>query len=164
MNTSEDAMLRLEIERRTQEWNRKFTDLENQLRRKDAAIEEARNRRELQAFISRRIAEEADEIAPELIDFIQGDSVEAVEAAISTAKAKTQSILDGIREATAFRTDVPRAQPGNPQGQPGPGLQQQPQGQPSAQEIASAEVGSPEHLRLRAAYGIDRSRGRGIFG
>ena len=109
------------------------------------------------AYISRRISEERDEIAPELTGYIGGSSVEQVEAAISTAKAKTASILAGIREATAFRTDVevPRV----PAGFPDPQEQQS-----TADQIAAMEPGSPAHLALRHHFGIDRGRGYGLFG
>ena len=158
MMNQDDAQLRLMIDARTREWEAKFRQMQEQIARKDEQIEQTRNRVEIGAYIQRRISEERDLVAPELIDYIGGSSVEQVEAAISTAKAKTASILAGIREAT-FRTDVPV-----PAAIP---AQQQPQGgqqQPSAQDIAAIEPGSPEHMALRAAFGLDKARGRGLYG
>lgn len=163
-NSHEDYMLRLEVERRTREWGAKFQAMTAELHAKDEQIELARNRRKLQAYISRRIAEEADQIAPELVGYISGDTREEVEQAISTAKAKTSSILDGIRQAL----------PGAPVQAEFPAQQEQPQGLSAEQQTAmtpytlaqltAMEPGSPEHLAARAAFGLNRSRGRGLYG
>ena len=166
-NSHEDYMLWLEVERRTREWGAKFQAMTAELHAKDEQIELARNRADMTAYARRRIAEEADGIAPELVGYISGDSVEQVEASILAAKQKTASIVDGIRQAT-FAIDVPSApvQPGIPAqaGNPGPVPQGGHPQQPTAEQIAAMEPGSPEHLAARAAFGIYRSRGRGIFG
>ena len=160
INDAEDRMLKAEIARRGRMWDAKFDQMQAEIQRKDQLIEEARNRRDLQAYIQRRVSEERDEIAPQLIDFIRGNTVEEVDRAIIAAKQKTNSIVQGIREA--FEAPGAPAQAGIPS----PGAQQpqpQPQ-QPSDQDVEGVEVGSPEHMALRAAFGIDRSRGRGILG
>ncbi len=61
--------------------------------------------RRLQAFITRRLSEERATIAPELAEFVVGNSEDEVEAAITLAKSKTQSGLAGIRQAQARRDD-----------------------------------------------------------
>lgn len=172
----DDHELRLLIDQRTREWNRKFQAMQAEIQRKNELIHAQRNRVDMQTYIQRRLSEERDEIAPELIDFIQGDSVEQVEASISTAKAKTASILDGIREATSEYVPSATAQPeipSQPQEQPQP----QPQGQQltpeqrsamtpfTVEQLAAVEPGSEAHLAMRRQYGLDKAgRGRGIFG
>ncbi len=159
----DDAEIRRLIEQRGREWDAHFRRMQDEIARKDELIEQARNRIEIDAYIQRRLAEERDEIAPELLDYIGGDSREAVERAIATAKAKTASILDGILQAQAMSAQVPSAPA--PAGNPSPGAQQQqPQSQATADQIRAIEPGSPEHLVLRHRYGLDRGRGRGIFG
>ena len=81
-NSHEDYMLWLEVERRTREWGAKFQAMTAELHAKDEQIELARNRADMTAYARRRIAEEADGIAPELVGYISGDSVEQVEASI----------------------------------------------------------------------------------
>ena len=67
------------------EWDTKFRRMQDELAQKDELIEQARNQLELGTYIQRRLAEERYDIAPELLDYIGGDSVEAIEQAITTA-------------------------------------------------------------------------------
>ena len=164
----DDAEIRRLIDQRTREWNVKFRQMQEQIARKDELIEQTRNRADMQAYISRRIAEEPDEIAPELTSYVRGDTREEVEQAILAAKQKTASILDGIR--SAFQVPPVPAQPEIP-AQPQP-QQQQPRlnaEQRSAmtpfilEQLAAVEPGSAEHLQMRRQYGIGRGLARGIF-
>lgn len=158
-----EQLIRLELDRRTREWNRKLADMRRELSQKNELIEQQCGRTELMAYIQRRIAEERDDIAPELRDYVRGDTVEQVEAAIDRAKSKTNAILEGLRQV-----QMPPVPAGIPA--PQPQAQQQPQSGPqqpqqlSLEQLKAVEVGSPEHIRLRQAYGIDRSRGTGLFG
>ncbi|MGH3407551.1 MAG: hypothetical protein ACRDRJ_34385 [Streptosporangiaceae bacterium] len=167
LTNEEDRELRLLIDQRTREWDQRFKRMQDELDRKNALIDQQRQRADMRAYAQRRVAEERDEIAPELIDYIGGDTIEAVEASIATARSKTASIVDGIQQALSDVPDVQVPRTPAPAGIPPQGGQQQdPQQlrQPTLEELADLEVGSPKHLALRRAAGIDRSRGRGIFG
>ena len=48
----DDAQLRLLIQAKSAEWDRKFRQMQDALHAKDAAIEEARNRADMRAYIS----------------------------------------------------------------------------------------------------------------
>ena len=171
--SGQDAELRRLIEQRTREWDQRFQQMQQEIAQKDELLAQERQRIDMMSYIQRRIAEEADEIAPELIDYIGGSTPEEVEAAITAAKAKTASILDGVRQAMSVSADVQvpgvPAHPGTsaPAGFPGQAQAQQPRGgqqRPSAEDIAAVEPGSPAHQALRHQFGIDRARGRGLFG
>jgi hypothetical protein len=151
---AEQQLIRLELDRRTREWNRKLADMRAELDRKDEQIQQEQRSAEMMGYIARRRVEERDEIAPELMSFITGSTIEEVEQAITRAKAKTASILEGVRQAQALR---------GPAGVPTPQAQQQPQ-QPTLEQLRAVEVGSPEHLVLRRQFGMDKRRGQGIFG
>jgi len=55
--------------------------------------------RRLQAYITRRLSECRNEIAPELMEYIVGDDETEIEAALVVAKTKTAAILQGIFQA-----------------------------------------------------------------
>ncbi len=158
MDRVEDAELRMLLAQRVREWNKRLADLKHRLDQKGVEIEQQRERGEMSAYVARRKAELRDEIAPELLDYVRGTTVEEVEASIVRAQAKTASILEGVRQV-----QVPSApaQPRIPPQQP------QPQGgaqQPTLEQLRAVEVGSPEHMALRRQYGMTRGRGQGIFG
>lgn len=152
------------LDTRTQEFERQFMEMRQEMALRDALLQKERERGELMAYIQRRVAEERDEIAPELIDYIGGESSEMVEASIATAKAKTASILEGVRQAqTQFRQEMPGVSTGA--GNIGPVDSAGGQRQYTADEIAAMSPASPEYQKLRSAYGMDRAgRGHGLYG
>jgi hypothetical protein len=150
-------------EQRTQ-WELRFERLAEEQRAKEAVFAKERERSELMAYTQRRIAEERDEIAPELVDYIDGADKEAVEAAITNAKAKTASILEGVRQAgIQQRAEMPGIGAGA--GNIGPVDEQGAVRQLTAEDIATLPVNSPEYQQLRRQYGMDRpAGGAGMFG
>ena len=150
MSNVEDHELRMLLVHREREWSRKLADMKRQLRDQDEQIEREQKRASMRAYIDRRKVEERDEIAPELLDFIQGTTVEEIEAAITRAKAKTASILEGIFQATAQVPSAPAV------------ISQAPQ-QLTLEQLQAVPVGSPEHMALRRQFGMSKGRGQGIF-
>jgi hypothetical protein len=64
------------------------------------------NARELQTHLVEQVLANQNEIAPELMSYVGGDSKEAIDASIERAKTKTQQILQSIRQAQARPSDV----------------------------------------------------------
>lgn len=54
---------------------------------------------ELQQYRTQRLAEEAETIMPDLIDFVSGGTAEEIEASISRVKERTQAILANMQAA-----------------------------------------------------------------
>lgn len=155
INDQEDRELRMLIQQRTREMDQRFRQMESALQQKNDQIEQAQRQTEVDAYARRRRAELTGEIAPELLDYIGGSSIEAVEASIVRAKSKTDSIVAGLREGIAAlpaRPEVVQVQMTRPQ-----------PGQPSLEDLAAIEVGSPQHRAWRHAAGIDKGRGSGLF-
>jgi len=100
-----EAALKAEIIRRTRAWDQRFQQMEEDIRRQDEALAQARNRTEMALYIDRRKAEEVDTIAPELMSFVGGRTTEEVEQSIARAQAKTASIVQGPLPLTC-RTSV----------------------------------------------------------
>ena len=82
-----------------QEWEEKFTALQQESEAQQAVLEQERRFQELESFKSRRIAEEQDNIMPELMDFVRGNSEDEIESAISAVKTRTSAILENIQQA-----------------------------------------------------------------
>jgi vacuolar-type H+-ATPase subunit I/STV1 len=118
----------------------------------------------LQAYIQRRVNEEADNLAPELLDFIDGETVEQVEASIEMVKAKTAQLVESFKSARAGqRASMPGVAPSSgtngvtPLDQPG-------DRQYSDEDIKN--MTNAEYRAFRKVVGMDRvhASNTGIFG
>lgn len=70
-----------------------------QQERMTALFEAEQRAQALEAFRSRRIAEEENDIAPQFLDYIAGNTEEEIENAITLAKTKTASIVQEVAAA-----------------------------------------------------------------
>jgi hypothetical protein len=104
--------------------------------------------RRLQAFITRRLAEERDTIAPELHEYIVGNSEDEVEAAIRRAKSKTTQIIAGIRQAQAPAAFVEHVR----------------EGVSDLDAEAVRNMSVEDFGRVRTQLGVARPRDQGILG
>jgi DNA repair exonuclease SbcCD ATPase subunit len=82
-----------------QEWEEKFNALQQESEAQKAVLEQERRFQELESYKSRRIAEEQDNVMPELLDFIRGNTEDEIESAISAVKTRTSAILENIQQA-----------------------------------------------------------------
>jgi DNA repair exonuclease SbcCD ATPase subunit len=82
-----------------QEWEQKFAVLESEKAAQAALLEQERRFQELESYKSRRIQDEQDNLMPELVEFIKGNSEEEIESAISAVAARTSAILSNIQQA-----------------------------------------------------------------
>ncbi|WP_371590909.1 hypothetical protein [Streptomyces sp. NBC_00470] len=87
------------LAKRQQEWEGRFEEMEKQRQADAALFEQERAFQQLQEYRRERLGAEADNIAPELLDFVQGDSAEEVDASIEMLKAKSQQIVSSLQEA-----------------------------------------------------------------
>jgi hypothetical protein len=90
-----DAKALLEI--RTQEFEAKFAQMAEQQKQREAQLALERQFLEMKAYIQGRIAEETKTIHPTFYDYIDGASIEQVEASIALAKAKTEAMAQEIQ-------------------------------------------------------------------
>ena len=117
----------------------------------------------LQAYIQRRVNEESDNIAPELLDFIDGNSPEEVEASIERVKAKTAQIVENMRQAgIRHRAAMPGVAPAS--GANGV----TPMDAPGDRQLTDKDIAAMDMKQfgaLREKLGMDRlSSNTGLFG
>lgn len=82
-----------------QEWEQKFSLLQQEAETQKMILEQERRFQELESYKSRRIAENQDNIMPELLDFVKGNTEEEIEASISAVVTRTSAILENIQQA-----------------------------------------------------------------
>lgn len=115
----------------------------------------------LQAHIQRRVNEESDNIAPELLQFISGNTVEEVEASIERVKATTASIVENMRNAgVRQRAAMPGVAPSAGTNGVTP-LDQQGERQLTDKDIAA--MGMAEYAQLRQRIGMGGANNQGLF-
>lgn len=99
---AEDEMsLRELLAKRDEEFKQQLAQINEDRARERALLEKDRQFATLQAHIQRRISEEREKIAPELVDLVTGNTPDEVEASISVMIAKTDAIASKIGEANA---------------------------------------------------------------
>lgn len=99
-----------------EEWEQKFNALQAESEAKAELLEKERRFQELESYKSRRLQEESDSIAPQLLNFIKGNSEEELEAAISDAKASTAAIMEEVQASLPQRPRTIPATGGAPSG------------------------------------------------
>lgn len=129
---------------------------------KQALLEKEQQFLTLRDFTSRRINEEMaqDNIAPEFLDYINGNTEEEIEASITKAKEKTASI---VSQVNGGQTRLPGV---SPTGFSPTGPLEQFTGQQQEPTLAQLQAMSmDEYAAYRRTAGIDRAgKDRGMFG
>lgn len=85
--------LRQLLEKREQEWNSQVSEIKTSMEQQRAVYEKERQLQEAEIYRRDRIAQEAENILPELRDFIQGSTPEEIDQSIETMKARTESVI-----------------------------------------------------------------------
>lgn len=139
----------------TATWEQRMSDMQAQLAQRDALLLREREFQMLQEYRTKRIGEETENIMPELHQWVSGNSVEEIEAAISRATETTASILSQVSQAQqAQQTAYSQAR----QAARGTGVTAPPVGPPenqSGQETFTAEQLSQMDM---AEYAKNRGR------
>ena len=151
------------LEKRDQEWQKRQAEMENKFEVERTIMQKDRELAQLQSFIQRRVSEEiaANTIIPDLVDFVDGNTPDEVEASITRLKEKTASIVEGKQRMLSGQTPTPGVSPTGfaPTG-PLDNLS-------GTQELTPQQIRdmSPaEYAKFRAQVGIDKAgNNRGLF-
>ena len=149
------------LEQKEKEWAAKIESERLERERAFALLEREREYAELTQYLNRRISEEQDNIAPELIDMISGNNVDEIEKSISKLKDKTSKLLESAQQAiqaqrrdmTGTRTTLPPTLENNSDSQSF-----------TPEQIASMSVADYAKNRSRLLGKTADDRNKGIFG
>ena len=87
------------LEKKEREWTAQLEEIRQEGARKDALLERERQYAELTAYRNRRLAEEQDNIMPELVDLISGNNVDEIENSITGLRERSSKILESAQQA-----------------------------------------------------------------
>ena len=87
------------LEKKEQEWTSQLEEIRQEGARKDALLERERQYAELTAYRNRRLAEEQDNIMPELVDLISGNNADEIENSITGLRERSSKILESAQQA-----------------------------------------------------------------
>lgn len=159
----EEMELRQLLSQKEQEWADRL-EAERQEREKAfALLDRERKFAEVTAYKSKRIQEEQDNIIPELIDLVQGDTATEIEASVQSLKERSSKILEAAQQAMqTARKDMTGTRPTAPPA--GPLDINTGNRQFTAEDISA--MGMNEYAKLRTQLLSDRALGReqGLFG
>jgi hypothetical protein len=156
-----DMDVRSLLEQKEKEWAAKIETERLERERAFALLEREREYAEVTQYMNRRINEEQDNIAPELIDMVTGNNVEEIEQSIARLKDKTSKLLESAQQAiqaqrrdmTGTRTTLPPTLENN--------MDQQSY---TPEQIASMSVADYAKNRSRLLGSAANDRNKGIFG
>lgn len=87
------------LKKKEQEFQAQLENERLERERAIALLDQERKFQELMNYRQARLEQERDNIIPELIDLIEGDSQDAIEQSIATLKEKSARILDSAQQA-----------------------------------------------------------------
>lgn len=146
-----------------QEWNNRFAEIERQREEERTLFAKEQEFANLQQYIQRRVGEESNEIAPELLDYVSGNTPEEVEASIATAKAKTQAILESVQQAAVQQRAAMRGV--SPTGYSTTGPMDTDPGQKSYSVEQLKNMPMHEYAKIRGQLGVGNAsqNNRGLY-
>lgn len=163
----EEMTVRQLLQEKEAEWEQRFRELEAAREAERAALEQERRFSALREYIQRRIREvQADgSVAPELIEFIDGNSEEEVDQRIEHLKAKTEELARSFQRTIeqAGANVPPRGVSPAGYAAAGPMEANTEQRMPTPQEIRQMSMAEYAEFRKKIGLG-DPPHGRGLFG
>ena len=158
----EDMEVRDLLAKKEQEWSERLEQERLERERAIALLDQERLFSEMQSYRNSRIEAERDNIIPELVDLIHGNTQDEVEASIASLKERSQRILDSAQQAmTSARRDMVGTRTTVPASGP---LDTDSERQFSPDDIKSMSLSDYQKYRDRLLGGTASSRGRGLFG
>jgi hypothetical protein len=117
----------------------------------------------LQTYIQRRVGEESENIAPELLDFVGGNTPEEVENSLNTVKAKTQAILESVQQAAIQQRASMRGV--SPTGYSTTGPMDTDPGTSRTPFLTSSDMPMSEYAKIRGQLGVGQAaqNQRGLY-
>lgn len=143
------------------EQSARLAEIAQQQQLQQAMWDKEREMSALQMYIRDQVEAERDNIAPELLDFIDGTTKEEVDASIERVKTKTAAIVEGMRQAQQQqRAGMPGVAPSGGATALTPGID-------TGNKTLSPEdikgMSMKDFAALRAQMGMTGGGGQGLF-
>lgn len=158
-----DAEYQAELARIRAESEQQFQQLQQERELERATLEKDRQMAELRAYAQAKVTENQDSIAPQLRDFITGNSPEEIDASVEMIKAKSAELARDALEAVRAQTAQQRGVSPYGYAPNGPLETEGATRQLSAEDIANMDM--REYAKLRATIpGLNGSNSnRGLY-
>ena len=128
-----------------------------------ALLEKERKFQELMNYRLTRIEQERDNIVPQLIDLVSGNSEQEIEQSIETLKAKSAGIMQDVQQTVlSARQQMPGARVTAPASGPLDNDSEQPIGNPDS--IRDMSMADYAKNRAKLLGNAASNRGQGLFG
>lgn len=159
----DDLDVRTLLKTKEQEWQEQLERERQERERAFALLEREKAFADLQNYRAQRLDQERENIIPELIDLITGNTQEEVEASIEGLKDRSARILESAqsamqnarKEMTGTRVTTPPAGP----------LETNSEQRPlTAEEISTMSMNDYAKYRERLLSATARGKSRGLFG
>ena len=159
----EEMDVRELLKSKEQEWMMQLEAERMERERAIALLDQERQFQELQQYRTQRVEDERENIIPELLDLVHGDSADEIEASISSLKDRSARILDSAQQAMSSarrdmvgtRTTIPAAGPLDTDSE---------NRMFSPEDISKMSMSDYQKYRERLLGATANSRGRGLFG
>jgi hypothetical protein len=149
--------------RKEEEWNARFEMERSEREKAFALLDQERRFQELSAYRQQRIADERENIVPELIDLISGNTADEIEASVADLKVRSSKIFESVAAASQqTRKEMVGARVTMPAS--GPLDNDSAQSALTPERIAS--MSQAEYAKHRASLlgTAGNNRGQGLFG
>jgi hypothetical protein len=149
------------IERRQAEFAAQLDTIQRENQSQMLLLQKENEFTRLQAYTQTRINEERDNIAPELIDLVSGNTPDEIEASIATMRAKTEAIAASMRD---FQVQRRAGMPGVAPSAGTNGVTQL--DQPGDRQLSDQDIkdmGMAQYAELRKKLGFSGANNNGLF-
>jgi flagellar biosynthesis GTPase FlhF len=159
----DDMEIRDLLAKKEQEWNSQLETEKAERERAFAMLELERQYSDVQNYRNSRIDSERESIIPELLDLVNGNSKDEIEASIASLKERSARILESAQQAmTSARRDMVGTRTTVPASGP---LDIDPENrQFSPEDIKNMSLSDYQKYRDRLLGPASSNRGRGLFG
>ena len=90
------------LAKKEQEWQAQLESERLERERAFALLQKEQELSQVSAYRQQRVEQERDSIVPQLIDFVNGNSVEEIEQSIAVLKDKSAAIMQDVMQASQF--------------------------------------------------------------
>jgi exonuclease VII large subunit len=157
----ETLELRDLLQKKESEWQSQLEQERLEREKAFALLDQERRFSELQNYRLQRIEQERENIIPDLIDLVQGNTQEEIEQSINALKAKSASIFDSVAQATTTSRKEMR---GAGITAPTPLDNESDPRAYSAEDLSKMSLADYAKNRSRLLGDASNNRGQGLFG